>query len=130
MVSFHSAPDRRQPPCHVLLVEDHQDSRAVTERALQLAGFEVTAVDAHGAVAAAKFGRYDVLIIGSGRHEKRGADLLQHLRRWVGQVPAVAFVSVRHTADPAELLRQGYTHVLEKPATVEEMARAVGSACG
>jgi two-component system CheB/CheR fusion protein len=72
---------RSEPPCKVLVVEDHADTAAMASRMVRLVGFDVAvAADFRSAAAAARAARYDVLLCDIGLPDGDGYALLAEVR--------------------------------------------------
>jgi len=110
----------------VLLVEDEVDTREVLTLALEQYGAEVTAVTsaAEAKSAIAKF-QPDVIISDIAMPEEDGYDLIQQLRDWGKQMPAIALTAYARDSDRTAAIAAGFQQHLSKPVEPEELAAVV-----
>lgn len=117
-----------QPPCRVLVVEDHHDSAILTSRVLQADGYEVAVV--HGyepALSAARANRFDAIVCDVGLPDGDGCRLLEEVRA-LYPVRAVAVTGYGMPIDRARCEAAGFNRFLLKPITLDQLREAVGDA--
>ncbi len=119
----------KEQALRVLVVDDEAVVRAVTRRALEGAGFVVTeAMD--GASARGCFGElgtFDVVLLDISLPDESGADIARAIARYP-DAPPIVFMSGYGQTDvalPGDVHPAGF---VEKPFTVDEIARAVTQA--
>lgn len=115
----------------MLLVEDEVDTREVLTLALEQYGAKVTAVAsaAEAKSAIAKF-QPDVIISDIAMPEEDGYDLIQQLRDWGKQMPAIALTAYARDSDRTAAIAAGFQQHLSKPVEPEELAAVVADLVG
>ena len=131
--------ERRETPplprldgLHVLLVEDHPDSRELMSTVLQQAGASVTAVTSvKEAFEALKARPPHALVSDIGLPDEDGYALIRRLRRreakYGGFLPAVALTGYVRAEDRARVLAAGYQAHVPKPVEAAELTAAVAA---
>jgi CheY-like chemotaxis protein len=117
---------RKRPSLHVLIVEDHEDSRDMLRQILEYSGLHVSeAATADDALALATATRFDVVItdISLGGGIRDGVWLTQRLQRTAAPIPVVAMTGHKERQD--ELRRLGFAAVLIKPIDALNLAAIV-----
>jgi CheY-like chemotaxis protein len=113
---------------HVLIVEDHDDSRDLWERVLQYAGALVTAArSARQALDLAATVRPDVVVTDLSMPEEDGVWLAEELRARGEQMPLIA-VSGYAAVFGDRLKRAPFTRVMQKPIDPWHLVEAIISA--
>jgi len=117
---------------HVLVVDDHDDSRDLIRAVLETCGAEVdTAGDVEEAMTAFAHRVPNVLISDIGMPGQDGYDLIQKVRRLPpnrgGGVPAAALSAYARTEDRRRALNAGYSMHLAKPIEPGELIDVVAS---
>lgn len=109
----------------VLLVEDHEPTRAVLTKLLRLLGHTVTATaSVASAVAAATEGAFDLLISDLGLPDGSGLNIMQSLRpRFAGR--AIALTGYGMEDDIIATREAGFVHHLTKPVDAHSLAAAI-----
>jgi signal transduction histidine kinase/ActR/RegA family two-component response regulator len=118
-------------PLRVLLVDDNEDAALSTARLLEHIGYEVRV--AHTAAAALDiFGQYapDVAILDIGLPDMDGYALAAAVRKTEGgsRVRLVALTGYGQKGDIERAARAGFDLHLTKPATVDDLRRAMAPA--
>jgi CheY-like chemotaxis protein len=118
-------------PLRVLLVDDNEDAALSTARLLEHIGYEVRV--AHTAAAALDiFGQYapDVAILDIGLPDMDGYALAAAVRKTEGgsRVRLVALTGYGQKGDIERATRAGFDLHLTKPATVDDLRRAMAPA--
>lgn len=100
---------------HLLLVDDHADTRLVLSRLLTKCGHEVTTTDSEqGALKLLESGRFDALISDIGLPDGDGYDLVREAKR--GQpLSAIALSGYGTEEDVRRSLEAGFDYHLTKP---------------
>ena len=117
----------------LLLVDDHEDTRRVTRRLLQLAGYDVvTAAGVQEALSTLEAGRVDLMICDLVLPDGDGWDLMSEAKRraTAGGFDVVG-LAVSGRGQPEDLERSksvGFAQHLVKPLRWEMLAEAVGQA--
>ena len=113
---------------HVLIVEDHDDSRDLWERVLQYAGALVTAAgSARQALDLCATVRPDVVVTDLSMPDEDGVWLAEELRSRGEQMPLIA-VSGYAAVFGDRLKRAPFTRVLQKPIDPWHLVEAIMSA--
>jgi len=112
---------------HVLVVEDHDDSRDLWERVLRYAGALVTAArSARQALELSATARPDVVVTDLAMPEEDGIWLAEQLRARNERVPIIA-VSGNSAAFGARLQAAPFARVLQKPIDPWRLVETVAS---
>ena len=120
-----SSPER----VRVLVVDDHRDTGLLMARVLGLAGHAVAAVNGcEPALAAARSGRYDVLVCDVGLPDGDGCDLLAEVRKLYPAVRAVAVTG--YDQDRQRCAEAGFDRFLVKPVAFEALTAVVEELAG
>lgn len=111
---------------HVLVVEDHEDSRDMMRQLLEHAGMVVTAVaSAEDALAVARSRTLAAAItdLSLGGGVRDGVWLLNQLRRALPALPVIAVTGRKDRAE--ELLDMGFAAVLVKPTALDDLLAVI-----
>lgn len=115
-------------PLHILLVENHEDSRRYLAMYLKGSGFEVTtAATVMEALGAASQGEYDVLLSDIGLPDGDGWQLLQRAN-FSRPVYAIAMSGFGMNADRERSKQVGYRRHLLKPIDIEKLDEILAEA--
>ncbi|HSC10581.1 MAG TPA: ATP-binding protein [Rhodanobacteraceae bacterium] len=119
--------------CKVLLVEDEQDARELTEGVLRFAGATILAVDsAAAALGVIEDFRPDVLLSDIGMSEASGYDLIRQVRASpsvaVRDVAAIALTAFARPEDRVLARAAGFQQHLSKPVDNDVLIGAVRAA--
>lgn len=111
----------------ILVVEDHEDSRAALALWLEVVGHHVeAAVDGPSALAVARARPPNVAIVDIGLPGFDGWEVARRLRREFGRsIGLIALTSRQTSADRAESDAAGFDCHLVKPAIGDELVRAI-----
>jgi PAS domain S-box-containing protein len=120
---------------HLLLVEDHADSRRMIRSVLESAGATVTDVESVAdAVALLRAQSFDVLVSDLGMPGADGLDLIRLVRARErtrgGRLPAVALTAYAGVDDRERALAAGYDRYASKPVDPDELCDVVATAVG
>jgi CheY-like chemotaxis protein len=120
-----TAPARQA--CRVLLVDDNEDAAAGTGALLRQLGHSVEiAHSGEGALAAARTHEPDVAVLDIGLPDMDGYALAAELRRQHGDaLRLVALSGYGQKADIQRAAQAGFALHLTKPATLDELVRAL-----
>ena len=113
---------------HVLVVEDHADSRDLITTTLQQFGAKVTAVSsAAAAITALSHIKPDILISDIGMPGMDGYMLMQQIREvtHTSEIPAIALTSYTSETDQQKALTAGFQMHLSKPMEPVQLVEAV-----
>jgi CheY-like chemotaxis protein len=101
---------------HILLVEDHPDTRSVLSRLLIHCGYEVAAAEnVHDALQLLDHLRFDVLLSDIGLPDGDGLQLVREARKRQPLKQTVALTALATADDRARGYRAGFDHYLTKP---------------
>lgn len=123
---MHTAPNRAEAPCRILLVEDDGPVRRALQLLLRAQGYDVRAYpSAVGLSRDPEALRADCLVADLVLPDKNAIELLAALRRagWEGQA---ILISGQLTPGWEELARQaGYAKLLPKPVAERALTQAI-----
>lgn len=113
---------------HILLVEDHPDTRDIMERLLSAQGYKITLAQgvASAAKAAAESGPFDILISDLGLEDGSGFDVIAEVSKHQS-IPAIALSGYGMEADIQKSLAAGFSHHLVKPVDFGKLDEAIAS---
>ena len=122
---------------HVLVVDDHEETRRLVEAVLKRYGARVTlCASAAEALSALKQERPDVLVADIGMPVMDGYELIRRITRLPGlddergPLPAVALTAYGGDHDWSQALAAGYWEHLAKPIKPDALVRTVAAAAG
>ena len=114
----------------ILLVDDDEGMRASTAQALELAGFEVTALArAEEALALVGPGFLGALVSDIRMPEMDGMALLAEVHQLDPEIPVILFTGHAEVQLAVEAMRRGAYDFIEKPFLVHELASVLRRAC-
>lgn len=109
----------------ILVVDDEPEIARIVRDYLAAAGFGVTvAADGESALAAARAGRPDLVILDLGLPRRDGLDVLRELRR-IGDVPVVVLTARGEETDRIVGLELGADDYVVKPFSPKELVARV-----
>jgi DNA-binding response OmpR family regulator len=110
----------------ILIAEDEERIASFIEKGLRSNGF-TTAVagDGHEAIALARSGDFDLLILDLGLPGRDGADVLRELREWDRRTPVVILTARDGLTDKVAGLEAGADDYVTKPFRFEELLARV-----
>ena len=118
----------------ILLIEDNENNRYLARFLLERAGFEVqTAENGVQGLAAARGGRFDLVVLDIQMPEMYGYETAAALRRDPASagIPIVGVSSFAMAGDRQKALRLGFAGYIEKPidpvSFAEEIRRFLGA---
>lgn len=118
------------PTGRILLVEDHEPTRAPLTRLLVRRGYDVVAVgSAEAALAAAADAKFDLVLSDIGLPDSDGFELMRTLRERHGSV-GIALTGYGMDQDLARSSEAGFIEHLTKPVNVAVLDRALAKALG
>jgi CheY-like chemotaxis protein len=101
---------------HVLLVEDHADTRALLAFVLDRAEHRVTSVESQAAaLQKAELERFDLFLLNRFTPDGGGLPLCQQLRKLFPDAPIVIYSNAALPSEQREALHAGATQYLTKP---------------
>jgi two-component system, OmpR family, copper resistance phosphate regulon response regulator CusR len=110
----------------VLIAEDEERIASFIEKGLRANGFTTTvAGDGHEAIALARSGDFDLLILDLGLPGRDGTDVLRELREWDRQTPVVILTARDGLTDKVAGLEAGADDYVTKPFRFEELLARV-----
>jgi PAS domain S-box-containing protein len=120
---------------HVLIVEDHRDSRELAEALLRNAGATVTAVgSASAALAEIDREMPDVLLSDIGLADMDGYELIRAIRTREGasgmRLPSIVVTAFARPEDREKAALAGYDMYVSKPLDADELIKAVADITG
>ncbi len=114
----------------ILIVEDHNDTRATLQRLLERRGYRVTAANsAEQALAEAGAGQFDLVISDLGLPDMTGNELMSLLRDRHG-LPGIAVSGYGMEEDVARSRDAGFLHHLTKPIQLDRLAELIAMTLG
>lgn len=125
-VAVPSIPRESSSRLHILLAEDHVDTREVMEQLLKLRGYKVTSVSGVKAAAqVAKSGqRIDIFISDVGLEDGSGFDALREVTKH-HKVPAIALSGYGMEEDIRKSREAGFISHLVKPVDFDKLESAI-----
>jgi len=110
----------------ILIAEDEERIASFIEKGLRANGFTTTvAGDGHEAIALARSGDFDLLILDLGLPGRDGTDVLRELREWDRQTPVVILTARDGLTDKVAGLEAGADDYVTKPFRFEELLARV-----
>ena len=110
----------------VLLIDDDEAMRRSTEQALELAGFEVSALgSAEAALGRAGPGLDGVVVTDIRMPGMDGMSLLQHLAERDPELPVILITGHAEVSLAVEAMRRGAYDFIEKPFAVQALAAVI-----
>lgn len=110
----------------ILIAEDEERIASFIEKGLRSNGFTTTvAADGHEAIAFARSGDFDLMILDLGLPGRDGADVLRELREWDRRTPVVILTARDGLADKVAGLEAGADDYVTKPFRFEELLARV-----
>jgi DNA-binding response OmpR family regulator len=110
----------------ILIAEDEARIASFIEKGLRSNGFTtMVAGDGHEAIALARSGEFDLMILDLGLPGKHGSDVLQELREWDRSMPVVILTARDSVADKVAGLEAGADDYVTKPFRFEELLARV-----
>jgi two-component system copper resistance phosphate regulon response regulator CusR len=110
----------------ILIAEDEERISSFIEKGLRANGFTTTvAGDGHQAIALARSGDFDLLILDLGLPGRDGTDVLRELREWDRQTPVVILTARDGLTDKVAGLEAGADDYVTKPFRFEELLARV-----
>ncbi|MDQ6860446.1 MAG: response regulator, partial [Verrucomicrobiota bacterium] len=107
---------------HILVVEDHADTRCALSRLLARFGYEVAAAENfHDAVQLLDNLRFDVLVSDLGLPDGDGLNLVGEARKRQPLAKTVALTARTSDEDRERGRRAGFDHYLTKPLEFEKL---------
>ncbi len=101
---------------HILVVEDHGDTRSVLRRLLEHCGYDVAAAEnVHDALSLLENLRFDVLLSDIGLPDGDGLQLVKEAKKRHSFKKAVALTAWDRDEDRERGLRAGFDDYLTKP---------------
>jgi DNA-binding response OmpR family regulator len=110
----------------ILIAEDEERIASFIEKGLRASGFTTTVVaDGAQAIALARSGEFDLLILDLGLPGKDGSDVLRELRESDRRTPVVILSARDSLIDKVEGLEAGADDYVTKPFSFEELLARV-----
>jgi CheY-like chemotaxis protein len=111
---------------HILLVEDHADTRQCMHRLLESRGHRVrSAGDAQSAVELSEHEAFDLLITDVGLPDRTGVELLCELRQRDPKLPAIALSGFGMPMDVRNSKEAGFMEHFVKPVDLQKLHAAI-----
>jgi DNA-binding response OmpR family regulator len=109
-----------------LIAEDEERIASFLEKGLRANGFTTAvATDGHQAVAMARSGDFDLLILDLGLPGRDGSDVLRELREWDRRTPVLILTARDSLTDKVAGLEAGADDYVTKPFRFEELLARV-----
>jgi two-component system, OmpR family, copper resistance phosphate regulon response regulator CusR len=110
----------------ILIAEDEERIASFLEKGLRANGFTTAvATDGHQAVAMARSGDFDLLILDLGLPGRDGSDVLRELREWDRRTPVLILTARDSLTDKVAGLEAGADDYVTKPFRFEELLARV-----
>src|SRR5687768_8819252 len=110
----------------ILIAEDEERIASFLEKGLRANGFTTAvATDGHQAVAMARSGDFDLLILDLGLPGRDGTDVLRELREWDRRTPVLILTARDSLTDKVAGLEAGADDYVTKPFRFEELLARV-----
>jgi DNA-binding response OmpR family regulator len=110
----------------ILIAEDEERIASFIEKGLRSNGFTTTvAADGHEAIALARSGDFDLMILDLGLPGRDGTDVLRELREWDRRTPVVILTARDGLTDKVAGLEAGADDYVTKPFRFEELLARV-----
>ena len=110
----------------ILIAEDEERIASFLEKGLRANGFTTAvATDGHQAVAMARSGDFDLLILDLGLPGRDGSDVLRELREWDLRTPVLILTARDSLTDKVAGLEAGADDYVTKPFRFEELLARV-----
>jgi CheY-like chemotaxis protein len=117
----------------ILIVEDDQDTRQLLKIRLESSGYETAfAVDAIGAIGAAREERPDLILLDFGLPGGDGIVVMERLKTFpaLAHIPVIVVSAREPTSTGQRALVAGAVSYLQKPVDNDDLLRAIRSALG
>jgi len=126
--TVNTASAQPKEPAHILLVEDHEDTRDILKRLLTMRGFRVSV--AEGVQTAGKLAReagpIDILISDVGLPDGTGFDALRVVNE-AQPVKGIALSGYGMEKDIQQSIKAGFTSHLTKPVDFDHLEKEINS---
>jgi two-component system, OmpR family, copper resistance phosphate regulon response regulator CusR len=110
----------------ILIAEDEERISSFLEKGLRANGFTTAVVaDGNEAVAMARTGEFDLMILDLGLPGRHGSDVLRELREWDRQMPVLILTARDSLRDKVAGLEAGADDYVTKPFRFEELLARV-----
>jgi two-component system copper resistance phosphate regulon response regulator CusR len=110
----------------ILIAEDEDRIASFIEKGLRANGFTtMVAADGHGAIALARSGDFDLMILDLGLPGRDGSDVLRELREWNRRMPVLILTARDSVVDKVAGLEAGADDYVTKPFRFEELLARV-----
>jgi hypothetical protein len=111
----------------ILLVEDHEETRAVLAGLLERSGHNVAvAANVREALRLLNSGRFEVLICDIGLPDGTGLEILAEAKKYEGWRKMLALTAHDESQEREEGLRAGFDEYLTKPFDYHELRLLLG----
>jgi two-component system CheB/CheR fusion protein len=116
--------------CRILLVEDHDDTRAVMGRLLRSFGFHVSSAGTvREALQLAQSERFDLLVSDIGLPDGSGAEVMRHLKTHQG-IKGIALSGYGQPEDVHRSAEAGFETHLTKPVNFHTLQQVIKKVAG
>ena len=110
----------------ILIAEDEERIASFLEKGLRANGFTTAvATDGHEAIAMARSGGFDLMILDLGLPGRDGSDVLRELREWDRRTPVLILTARDSLTDKVAGLEAGADDYVTKPFRFEELLARV-----
>ena len=110
----------------ILIAEDEERIASFLEKGLRANGFTTSvAADGHRAIAMARSGGFDLVILDLGLPGRDGSDVLRELREWDRRTPVLILTARDSLTDKVAGLEAGADDYVTKPFRFEELLARV-----
>lgn len=112
--------------CHILFVEDDEDTREMVSLVLQGDGYKVTCTPTIAeALQLAKQEKFDLYLLDSRLSDGTGVELCERIRCFDNQTPIVFYSGNAYEAEIKEALSAGAQEYLVKPCSHDKLEETI-----
>jgi DNA-binding response OmpR family regulator len=114
------------PDCHILFVEDDEDTREMVSLVLQGDGYKITCTPTIAeALQLAKQEKFDLYLLDSRLPDGTGVELCELIRCFDNQTPIVFYSGNAYESDIKKALASGAQEYLVKPCSNEKLEQTI-----
>lgn len=112
--------------CHILFVEDHEDTQELVAMLLAIEGYKVTSARTVAeALHLARSGDFHLYLLDGRLPDGDGEELIRRLREFDAHTPIVVYSAVAYEVDKQRALAAGAQAYIVKPSGPQELEQAI-----